>query len=264
MNRFIGLSLAAYLTTLAVLAPACSSSSSPAGGGGGGNTGFDSGGANTQPTDSGSVNATDTGASNSEDSGSTPPADGGSCTPSALPSGDGGVPAYTAPKLDQGVCSSTEISAFVTACSGSGSGCSAWAQSSSGTSSCGQCLFSSTSTIAPLELFSIGTSGYLLPSIGSCILASSGAGAASCAEAADEGDYCVNYVCAQCAAGTGDACVTAAQSGVCASQATQLQSACSTYASAVEACEKGQGTSASLTSAANAICGSGASDASDQ
>jgi hypothetical protein len=255
MKSFVGLSAAA-LSLAAFAAVACSSSSSPTSS----STTTDDSGVYTKPAgDAGNNDENlDAGTGNdasgsSNDSGSSSDA---SCAPAAI--ADGGVPVFTAPTLGQKLCASTDISTFVTACnsSASGSTCGTWAQGASGTTACGKCLFDQTgSVIAPLEILKLGTEGEILPSIGSCVLASAGSAAAACAAAADENDYCVQDVCSACGQTTFSSCATTASTSPCSTAA--LQSACSAYQSITESCITSAGSTATLTAAANAICGSG-------
>src|ERR1700683_3390440 len=96
----------------------------------------------------------------------SPAGDGGSCpgTPAT-----GSVPKYTAPALSQGVCAASDVSAVLTACGSAGSTakCATYGATAS---ACTSCLFSSGSTIAPIENLSVGGQAVPGQSVGACIV----------------------------------------------------------------------------------------------
>jgi len=256
MRSFVGLG---FGLSIAALAFGAGCSSSPSSGSepdsGSPGNGADSGGLADTGASTDAAGGQDTGAAT--DSGQTSQ-DAGSCMAIAL--ADGGVPTFTAPALDQGVCAAADIATFVTACGGgNATNCGMWEQTNA-VSACGKCLFSQNDTVAPVEAFVLGNIAHFGPAAGACVLAASGSAAAGCAAAIDETEYCVNYVCSSCTAATGAACVASATGagGPCASASNGVQSACATYASSAQSCLKGA--TAALSATATAICGSGSTD----
>jgi hypothetical protein len=205
-------------------------------------------GVSTQPTGDGSV-------SQGNDSGEVAPSDGGnvgtdSAPPApacfAAPTGYTALTAAITPTPVKNACSSTDISAFITACiSGtSASACDDWqtaniaglADGSAGTA-CGNCIFPADSMG---DVTNAGPT-YILPSSGSftanyagCVQLIDSTNGAACGLAYDNWTDCDDYAC-----------------GTCSSQSTY--GACQTYADGT-----GQGCAAAFTS--TQACTSDAAD----
>jgi hypothetical protein len=228
MKNFVG--VPSVLSVLVLVVSGCSNSSS------------------TTPSDDagGSVD------SSAKDGSPTTGGDGGSC-PAAPASG--AVPTYTAPALSQGVCAASDVSAFVMACGSAGSAttCATYGATAS---ACTSCLFSSGSTIAPIETLSIGGQPFPNKSVGACILVAGGTGAAGCAGGVDSLADCLILACAACPASEETSCAMqggSAMSSVCESYSSGT-SACAAHATAAIGCETI--TDTILATTATGICGS--------
>jgi hypothetical protein len=229
MKNFAG--VPSVLSVLILVASGCSNSSS------------------TPPEDAGGSVDSSAGGNDGSAGG-----DGGSCpvTPAT-----GSVPAYTAPALAQGVCAASDVSAFVTACGSAGSTakCATYGATAS---ACTSCLFSSGSTLAPIETLSVGGQAVPVQSVGACIVGQKGSAGIACATAVDSLSACLILACAACPASEATSCSMqggTAYGSVCATYASAATT-CGTVVSAALACETSS--DATLTAEANAICGSGA------
>jgi hypothetical protein len=165
-----------------------------------------------------------------------------------------GVSTLPALATSQGVCTSAQIQAFVSACGNAGTqaACEIWqatnvagySSSSCAGTPCGNCIFGPTN--GGYGAFYELEAGFPQANFGACVIAqaqTSGAGAAgqACAIAIDNLDNCTALACMTCATSSDySACFTQATtgSGPCAQQNAAWNSACNTsvLSAAITAC----------------------------
>jgi hypothetical protein len=251
-SKWLGL-IAASLAGAVAVACSSSSSSPPPPDAGGSSSSGSSGGSSSSGSSSSSSGGV------ASDGGG----DSGSCQASVTVFTP---PAYVAAVGNQGVCSASDISAFVAACGSNGSQtmCDNWQNANimmeggAGTT-CGNCV------IAPMNNGGTWTdpNGYFQPNYAGCVQLTDSTSGTMCAGALNGRLGCEGVACDSCSNAAYQACVTSADSTGCGQYLSAYNSACMAELAdggAVSTCTPGAASMNSdvdLTYVVTLICGGG-------
>jgi hypothetical protein len=258
-------SLIGWAAIVATVACGCGGSTAASTTDAGGNGGGDS----STTRDAGSGGVIDSGTPSNDSA--PPPTDSGThheAGPACTPSTATFTPRTTGtPAPGQGVCTASDIAAFVTACGDNGtlSTCSAWIAANSATdagagNACGNCILAPNNAGGAF----VDPQGYVNPNYGACVELLDKTNGAACATAFDNQADCEAVACDSCTQGYGG-CVRAADNGSCSSYVAAANTQCAADnadGGALNTCAPDpQGQDGDYTFIVSLICGGGATDA---